>query len=371
MARPAKPKAITVRPPAHPFEKELQGERPPSIETLKELFGHATRFFERQPWQKLTDSQLVCVEAEDFERCYCSAMGVMGEVIGLQAFVGDQGYQFFQRIYSGELRTVGDFYANQRSIYVHFVKAAELTKPDKDAMRALGLEFQKGSLTPIFRSIRPGYQAWYVNEEEGQALVTCLRAMVLLLDDLFPKQGEGLWPREDRFPVMIPHVQPDGSRKYDIRIGEPPRPAVMMPQLPKLDAARLDRIRQADFPVKGVMEVDHFYGGGAVGGRSERKSCIRLALAIDAETALAYPPQLDSPEVAVGEMLANVVQQAIEVGQVVPHMVKVKEREFKALLEPLAQSLGFTVKISKSLPALEFAREHLLRAMGDPGPLPR
>ena len=104
-----------------------------------------------------------------------------------------------------------------------------------------------------------------------------------------------------------------------------------------------------------------------VGEAHERKACVRLAIAIDSETAFAFPPEVGSPESSVGDLLAEVVLTAIESSGALPSELRVKSREYKSMLGPLAKALGTPVKVVKSLPAADFARDQLLRMMSDPG----
>ena len=66
----------------------------------------------------------------------------------------------------------------------------------------------------------------------------------------------------------------------------------------------------------------------------------------------------------------RVILRAIESACALPLEVHVRSGEFKLLLEPMAQALGFSVKAMKSLPALDIAKSQLLEMMGDPGLLP-
>jgi hypothetical protein len=48
----------------------------------------------------------------------------------------------------------------------------------------------------------------------------------------------------------------------------------------------------------------------------------------------------------------------------------VHDREFKILLDPLAETLGFHIRARDSLPALNFVRSEMQPMPGDPGMAP-
>jgi hypothetical protein len=51
----------------------------------------------------------------------------------------------------------------------------------------------------------------------------------------------------------------------------------------------------------------------------------------------------------------------------VPSEVRVRHKEFKILLSALSEKIGFGVRVTKSLPALDHLKDHFLAMVGDPG----
>jgi hypothetical protein len=123
-----------------------------------------------------------------------------------------------------------------------------------------------------------------------------------------------------------------------------------------------------NFARRGVFEVDHFFTGAMIGDKNQRKSCLRVGLASDAATGIVFPPALGKPEESTGDILVAAVLSAIKTARCLPREIHVQQRDFKVLLESTATSLGFSIRIRKSMPALELAKDHLLVMMGDPGP---
>lgn len=358
--------------PARFFEKELVGEEPPSFATMRTLYNLARELLGRHPWDQLTEDQLVLVDgAASQEVCFCSVMGALGQVRALYAYIGPEGYRFFQRVHSGEKMTAGEFFAAQRSVYVEFVRLGELTAADRGLLKVMGHLLKRGTLAPIFRSIRPGHHPWYVTEGEAGMLAECQRALIAICDIRTAKPSLDFWEKESVYPLMSRRAQEGNEAEYEIRLVDAPSFPLPIPNFATLDEARIRRIRDSGYPFRGVLEVDHFYGAGMIGEENQRKSCLRMGLAIDAQSGFAYPPEVSSPEPSTGDVLMRVILRAIESARALPREVHVRGSEFKLLLEPLAEALGFSVKVMKSLPALDFAKCELLEMMGDPGPFAR
>jgi hypothetical protein len=367
MPRKTRPAPAASAPVRH-FEKYLAGETAPAHETMRRLYALAGEFHALHPWDFLLEDHLVVVEAPQTGGLgFCSLMGALHEVFSFHVYLGADGYHFFRKVHAGEPFTIGDFFAGQHAVNVEFVPSAELTAADRQLLKALGHPFGKGFRAPKFRSMRPGYHPWYVTEQEALILTTCLDSFLGFFHFLEAHPGASYWEKEGDYPLVSRRSEGDGQAAYAVRPIKAPAETVKLPRLPDLDETRIRRIREARLPSRGAVDVDHFYGAGMVGESHERKACIRVAIAIDSETAFAFPPEVGSPEASTGDLLAEVVLTAVESSRALPSELRVKSREYKSVLGPLAKALGTPVKIVKSLPAADFARDQLLRMMGDPG----
>ncbi len=287
----------------------------------------------------------------------------------VQVYIGLQSYFWFKKIHAGEAASVGDYLANQHSVYVDYVRPSEMTPPDRELAKAMGHPLARGTDAPVFRTIRPGYHPWYVTEGEARILTQGLQAVLAALD-LLLKNEVDLWVEEDVYPLVEFITEHADHTEYTIRRVRGPSEAATMPKLPELDETRIRAILDRRLASAGNLEVDHFYSAVKIGAAHERKACMRIALAIDAKTALAYPPQVSAPEESIGTMLQQVVLEAIEAKRALPAEVHVRNREFKILLDRLGETLGFRVKVKDSLPALEFAKSEMQLMLGDPGLAP-
>lgn len=352
----------------HFFVKELPGEEPPSLATLQLLHQRAADLLARRPWDLLDESELVLLrEPICGELCHCSVMGALGQVRALHAYLGPESYRLFKKLESGAATTLGEFLSGQHSVYVEFVPSAELETADRKLLTALGQPLKKATIAPMFRTIRPGYHPWYVTEAEAKILSDCLQAAIAICELLEENEDLDYWDQEGVYPLLSREGEDETEDKYDIELVEVADPPTPILEPAKLDEARVGRVRDSHYPSNGIVELDHFYGGGMIGKKDERKACFRMAMVINSKTAHAYPPEVLLPSASTGDALASAALRAIETARALPREIRVRQSTFKSLLEPLAKELGFPVRVVKSLPALDHAKEHLLRLMGDPG----
>ena len=66
------------------FVRELAGETAPSFSTMERLYGLASELYGLRPWRLIDESQLILVrDSASGEVCYCSVMGMLGEVYSI------------------------------------------------------------------------------------------------------------------------------------------------------------------------------------------------------------------------------------------------------------------------------------------------
>lgn len=345
--------------PGQWFVEQLKGETPPSLSTLQRLYSLASQCFAQRPWQLLDESQLILVrDSRSGELCYCSIMGALGEVYSLHAYIGAESLRLFRKMEAGELAGPGEFFACQHSVSVEFVPQAELTKQDRELLSALHRPRGKSVASPVFRTIRPGFQPWFVTEEEAETLADCIRAVIVVCTAIASQTGVDFWDQPDTYPIVsrLEGAEP----QYQVDLVKP----VLAPQPPLapavLDEEILRQLRSRDYAMRGVVELDHILSAAAIGKKNERPACASIALAVDADTGMAYPPEMAAANVPAGDALAQVFLKVLEVNRALPKEVKVRSQRLKDCLTPLLKSFGVPVRVAKRLPALDHARADLL-----------
>jgi hypothetical protein len=359
---PKKLVALPTTPPDHFFVKELAGEVPPSFAALKNLYGQASDLYGLRPWRMLDESQLILVrDSVSGELCYCSVMGMIGEFYSMHAYIGIESYRLFRRLAAGENIEPGEFFATHRSVAVQYVPKKELEKPDRELLAAVGHPQERGLASPIFRAIRPGFHPWFVTQDEARTLTDCIAAVGAVCQAAAAEDGARFWDQPDTFPLVSLAQGTEGG--YDVRLVKailPAEPPVMPVQL---DEETLRALRNRDYAVRGVMELDFILNGTPIGKKSERKASACFALAVDEESGMVLAPDISADNSPPAELLVKVFINGVQSTRTLPKEVKVRSQRLKESIAPLLESLGVTVRVSKRLPAADEARAHLLGFM--------
>jgi len=359
--------AGTAKAPRRFFHKQLADEVPLSFDTAGRLYELATALYVVQPWNFLKEQDIFLLQdVESGEICYCSIMGALGEIFSLQVYVGAESYRFFRRLSTGRLAAPGDFFASMRAVSVEYVPANERTPPDRELLAAFGYPNKRGQRAPIFRAIRPGYQPWYVTEGEGKLLVSCLKAALAYCTYVLEMGEIDDSQEEDEFPFLEPEPADNTGMRFKLHFVKAPEPPLAAPQPTELDENLVGDILHENLPRTGALEAEHFFTTTPVGERDQRKACVRMALVSDAKSGLAFAPELGGPGDSTGQLLVRALLGAMRKGRFVPLEVRVGQNESKILLGKLAERLGFDVRVTKSLPAVNDFKDHLFEMMGIP-----
>jgi len=338
---------------------ELAGETPPSFSAMERLYGLASKLYGLRPWLVLDESQLILVrDSASGELCYCSVMGMLGEVYSMHAYLGTESFRLFRKIETKEITDAGEFFASQHTVYVEFVPRAELERQDRELLAALGHPHGRGLASPIFRAIRPGFHPWFVTEQEARTLAECIRAVIVVCSAVAGRKRVKFWDLADTYP-MVSRVEGAGPR-YQVDLVKSILPAEPPVTPVRLEEETLRQLRSRDYAMRGVMELDHILSGAAIGKTGERRACAAIALAVDADSGLVLVPEAIDSRVAAGDALARVFLKAIQSNRTLPKEVRVRSQRLKDCLAPLLESFGVEVRTASRLPAADEARAHLL-----------
>jgi len=342
-------------------------DRGPTIAEWHNLFQAAQGFWQLAPWEWMLDSDVFGVQdPESKEVGYLCVLGNLGEVFGLAVYLGSEGFYSYARLRERDPDTVDwDLIAGQRCLTAFFEDREELTPGDRAVIRNLGFKFRGRNAWPVFRSHRPGYEAWYLTSDEARfltlALVQAQQVAKRLADD--PELLDRA--PEDLYLVRVP-MDKEGKRWKDEWRPPPPPPPPPAPE--PVPQKMLSRLRRQGRPRRGVWEVDVFTVPAMIKGQKDSPPYyVTALLCVHQESYFVVGTDL-APYRDRFSRLQRRFAGVLEKSPIDwPRRVWVKRTELVALLSPLLGHLGIEVQLSPKLPALEDARESLISWLKEGG----
>lgn len=338
----------------------------PSLEEWRQLYDAAAEFKKIAPWNWMWDSDMFAVQnPENGEIGYCCVLGRNREVFGLAVYLGTEGLEGYLKAASGEVRPHNpDALHTNKCLLTTFEDKKYLSKDDLAVIKQLGLQFSGRNGWTQFQSYQPGYFPWQLTRDEAVYLTICLQ------------QAKEMALRFKEFPDMLEPSEPNhyftrvAKKEKDILKWEdawlksvPLRKIVIMHKT--MDENRLEKIRQLDRQQKMVWEVDFFYAPAYVAEKGRRPYYPLVFLWVEQYSYFIFSTHITTLEKYKIEFIEYCLR-AFESAKIIPGEIQVRKEELLAYLQPLAQKLGFEVRLVKKLRAIDDARKSMKEFLGKP-----
>ena len=329
-----------------------------TITAWRRLYDAARRVKDVAPWGWMNETDIFGIEFPGTNMFgFVSVMGARGEFYAVSLYLGEDALDTFWRIHHQDGTADAEAVMEMRQIMVSFEDRGSLENNDHDIIRRLGLKFRGKKSWPMFRSYRPGYVPWFLENEEVEWLSCAL------------EQTPGVVLRFKDDPSLLEH---DDAESYLMRVAEreengwvwgesvrriaPPEPPMLKFQV-DLSAlqtfAALPRRKQR-------VDMDFFLAPGKIGKPGTRPSCFYLLLAAEPKSGQILGHEvfqaLDGM-VAMWEQIPDKAVSVLNRAGFRPSELRVRSDRLLHLLQPLAPKLGIKIRHCHRLPVIEEARE--------------
>ncbi len=325
-----------------------------SLDVWRPLYEAALEYRDLMPWRFLYDDQLFAVKDPlTGQTGYCCVLGTLGEVIALCVYRGSEGLEFYQRIQSGMIGPGDDeIITGQNAILAEFADRRELEKEDLSILKSLNLVIRGRKQYPRFRSYLPGYSQWFLNETEVRFLTLALTAACHFAGDYLKNQTILQSDTIDHYLTYMPQRGEDGSLfwlKEWLRPEPVPDPATA--RLP-YNEIRLQKLKQMSLKPDTAWEADGLLMPGILHDQdrpyfarilavAHHDSGFMLSFNLTPYAADPYPP------------LTEAIVSAIEKHKRLPSEIKLANKHACEAVQPVAESLGLKITLSKNLKAIK------------------
>ncbi|MED3563959.1 plasmid pRiA4b ORF-3 family protein [Bacillus xiapuensis] len=318
-----------------------------------ELLALANEFKALQPWKWVDDDQIFAVEdPSSGEYVFCSVMGGGGVEFGIAAFIGHDGLKYLNKLNNQEIDE--STYLEQRSLLLSFNDRSDLTSEDLDLLKAHGLSYRGKRQWPQFRSFKPGYLPWMLDEEEVKLFVTVLKQAIEVCKLALNDHELLSWKLDTFFTRML---------NEDSRVWENSEVELIYSEdkrdiPPLVDQLELQRARKISKRFNVPIEFDVSFGPTPIQENSgERPYFPHLVLCLERHRGLIIYQEFlrnDQKDAAIQQSLLSLIQNL----NAIPRELWIKE-ELQPILQQLASKLRINLIGVKNLRYLEEARREM------------
>jgi hypothetical protein len=328
-----------------------------SQEIWQNLYQAALDFKNIRPWEWLSDDQVFGVQNPvSGEIGYCCVMGALKEVFALGVYLGSDGLEVYTRMQSGKIGPE-EVYYQQRCLIASFEDREELDKTDLEQIRKLGFKFRGRKSWPVFRSYLPGYQPWYLTDEEAEYLTLALHQATQVAQRIEKDRNLLKSKLKNHYLVRVPAKQDDSLSWQDAWLTPAPSPKIDL-VYPQPDLKRLAAIKKSISKKQGIWEIDVFYSPLAVKEQGRPYYPLML-LFVDQKYGLLLTMDL-APQAEYQRQFQTRFLEFIEKVRFLPEEVLVEKPDVHKLFEPLAINLNLRIRLVKRLTILPETRAELM-----------
>jgi len=333
----------------------------PTIKDWKNLFTAAQKFKSLGCWEWMYDSDIFGILPEEKgEIGYCVVLGARQEIFALVVYRGTEGLRVCEQMSNEEL-AIGDpdVPFMQNCLMTSFEDRIDITSKDRQIIKKAGLKFRGKNAWPKFRSYRPGYEPWIVDQDETVLLTYALQQTIVM----------GKRCREnDRLLISPPPIGKEDCRLIRVCTEDgwrdewlPQAPIKEKPELPPIDEVGIARALQFPIHPEMIWEIDSFYTPQRVfekRPKTDRPYHPRMLLVALHGQGIIMGAEISMPwnyrKQTGFDFLKLITKLKFR-----PHLVLVKREELFHILQHLASALEINLNKVKRIPAVEAARTEM------------
>jgi len=320
----------------------------------------AKEYYREKPWEYLGDEQLFAIHEPVTDKIlYCSILGNAQELYGLAVYIDFDGLTTLFNILSGEHYQGFDILQGQRSLLLSFEDRNDLEKEEYDLIKTYDIPFRGKKAWPSFRSFKPGFYPWFMDNEEAYLLLVALEETLKIVEEV--KGGVEL-PHliaDDGILIRVPKIEKDYYYFENSFIGLDEllslKPKVEL-EICELDIRRLKKIKKI-VPIE--MEYIITYVDMPIEGEGEdgRPFFPIIIIAADHESGQIIHHDMKPTMSDVSKVQTEFIELIKKMGGLPSTILTNNQTALK--IEPVAEALGIHIEILTELPVVDEILEGL------------
>ena len=337
----------------------MNNDNKPTREQLKELYEAAIAFKQEQPWSRLYDSDVICLENPvDKTIAHCSVMGRVGDYFAVGVYFGDEGICNLWRL-MGDDNTLSDqeLINNQNCLMCSFEDRSTLTSEELKQIKDLGLSFRGKKQWPIFCRYEPGFFPWYINKEECIFLTHALKQILIVSRDI--SDGKLEIDTDNGETILRYSQEQNGKLEWYNKKVPLMVPIVSYSPVEITDELLIYRIKKAGRKRNLILQADICYFPAPVqNSKNERPYYPRIFLLLDKQSGLAIRYKMfdirdDDVHICLNELVSFCMEQGV------PGEIIVRGEAMETILDDFCNKTNVKLTVVDRLPDIDNILEEM------------
>ncbi|PLR75973.1 hypothetical protein CU633_18065 [Bacillus sp. V3-13] len=337
----------------------MRKDNKPTDEQLKELYQAASNFKLAQPWNWLYDADIICIEnPKDKTMGYCSIMGRGGEHYALGVYLGDEGiFGFYNLMENSDTIPDHQVLHFQNCLMCSFEDRDQLANEDRKQIKTLGLSFRGRNAWPMFRRFEPGYNPWFINQEECIFLTHALRQTLFVATNVMT--GQLRMDMEQGKTILRYSEEKDGKLEWYCKEIQLAFPTVSYSPVTISDDVLIQKIKKAGSMGDVSLQADTCYMPSAVQENKDKRPYFpRIFILAEQKSGQVldfeiYGSVRDDANVTLNKLIGMCLEKGI------PKEIQVRSEAMAAILDDFCKKAGIKLKVVKRLSGIDQVIEEM------------
>lgn len=339
--------------------------KPPivSCDLWQELYKQAFLYEALKPWKSLNEDQIFAFADPSSKKIgYCCVLGRCEEFLGLSVYRGREGIEMYFQLKRRDIDPKGiDVLHRHNALVIEFTDDKKtLDKEDLLVMKSIKQSTKTKQSLPCFRSYLPGFQGWFLTEEEVKFFTLALKCAIQHLSkDIHSFSDFDI--NEMKCPLYLP-TQTETELTWDTTEYTLPPLSKKISTPVCLDKKKIDALKETKLCHDSAWEASIINTPNVLCDHS-RPYLAKICMIVHQETFLILhikPAALgcDLEDFVCEELLATIKKH-----KRIPAEVLFNDPNLQEALKPLMKALGIQGTLVDTLPSTIPAQESLLQYM--------
>lgn len=295
---------------------------------------------------------------------YVSIMGSIEEHYAVSVYLGDEVLNKFRDIQNApQTEENAERILELTQLMVSFENRDMIEQKDRSIIEQLGLKYRGKNGWPLFRSYRPGFYPWFLEQGEIEKLAVALEQTAGVAMRLEDEPGMLEMKRDWDFLVRV--SREDGNNRIweDTVRGLPE--SVPFTLTFKVDQEEIAVQKGMPRNIKSA-EVGFFLAPARIGKPGERPTFTYMLLAVEPESSFILGTDILLATEGLHRMWEEVPAKLVSIfnkAQFAPREIRVSSPRLYQFISSICEELGIEPSFCEHLPAIEDVKESIRNLM--------
>ncbi len=334
------------------IDKSLQKEKvEPDKDNWEMLYLEAQLYKKLSPWRWMSDGDTFAVmDPVTRKIAYCSILGALGELLGIGAYIGNEGYDILQMM-KQELseKALEDCFFRQKCLMLTFESRNMLTDKDRAVIKSLGLKFRGANEWPLFRSYEPGFSPWYFKGWESRFMTHILSQSIYVAERCMSDKSFLMGKDSGKMLIRVPDTN-SGYLRWHSFFDEPPEDGNTYHSYYLTNEIAVKKMKKDFAKDGGVWEADIFYIMHPIKeGKNERPYYMMMFLVVEKKNGIIICNATARDLKNDGMQLINAFVNIIIDSGILPSRIQTHSDETYFFLIDLCNQMGIKIERTEHL----------------------